>query len=104
LVTSFLPVKRVVVSGPSMVPTLRDGDELVVWRRARIQPGDVVLARFRSMPERLVVKRAVRIEEGGWWLASDNEHAGGDSTVHGVADVVGRVVVRTRPLPLTWFR
>lgn len=95
----LLPWRRVIVSGPSMVPTLRDGDLLLVWQGARVRPGDVVLARFRALPDRLVVKRAVRIESGGWWLASDNAFAGGDSATNGVADVLGRVVLRLRPGP-----
>lgn len=73
-----------------MVPTLRHGDRVVVRHGARIRPGDVVLARFRTMPERLVVKRASRRADGGWWLASDNEFAGGDSSTHGIADVQAR--------------
>jgi phage repressor protein C with HTH and peptisase S24 domain len=80
-----------------MTPTLRHGDVLVVRHGARIRPGDVVLARFRSLPDRLVLKRAVRPEQDGWWLASDNPFAGGDSTVHGVADVLARVVLRLSP-------
>ena len=94
------PWQRVRVSGPSMVPTLHDGDVVIVRHGAAIRGGDVVLARFRSLPERLVLKRAVREQEGGWWLASDNEHAGGDSASHGVADVLGRVtwVARGRRL------
>jgi phage repressor protein C with HTH and peptisase S24 domain len=92
----MFPWQRVRVSGPSMVPTLRDGDVVIVRHGARITSGDVVLATFRSMPERLVLKRAVRQEDGGWWLASDNEHAGGDSASHGVADVHARVTWRGR--------
>jgi phage repressor protein C with HTH and peptisase S24 domain len=80
-----------------MVPTLRHGDVVVVRRGARIRPGDVVLARYRTMPDRYVLKRAARPEQGGWWLASDNPAAGGDSAVHGPADVLGRVVSRLRP-------
>jgi phage repressor protein C with HTH and peptisase S24 domain len=89
--------QRVEVSGPSMVPTLRHGDVLLVRRGPRARPGDVVLARFRSGPDRLVVKRAVRATDGGWWLASDNPFAGGDSESHGVADVLARVVFRLAP-------
>lgn len=82
-----------------MVPTLRDGDVVVARRlggRSAPAPGDVVLGRFRTMPDRLVVKRAVRAVDGGWWLASDNTFAGGDSEVHGVADVEARVLVLVR--------
>jgi phage repressor protein C with HTH and peptisase S24 domain len=92
-----IPWQRVEVSGPSMVPTLRHGDVLIALHGVSVRPGDVVLARYRTMPERLVVKRAVRIEEGGWWLASDNSFAGGDSASHGIADVLARVVLRVHP-------
>jgi phage repressor protein C with HTH and peptisase S24 domain len=77
-----------------MVPTLRSGDLVLVRHRAEIRSGDVVLARFRELPDRLVLKRAVRREGDGWWLASDNPFAGGDSTAHGVADVTARVWLR----------
>ena len=94
-------LRAVEVSGPSMVPTLRHGDVVLARRvggRTPVSPGDVVLARFRSLPGRLVVKRTVRPLDGGWWLASDNSFAGGDSAVHGVADVEARVVLRLRGL------
>ena len=77
-----------------MVPTLRHGDRVVARRLAddtAVRPGDVVLARFRDLPDRLVVKRAVRREDGGWWVASDNPFAGGDSTAHGAAQVTAVV-------------
>jgi phage repressor protein C with HTH and peptisase S24 domain len=94
------PFRRVRVVGPSMVPALRHGDTVLVRHGAAVRPGDVVLARFRALPDRLVVKRAVRPADGGWWLASDNCFAGGDSESHGVADVLGRVVLRfSRGLP-----
>jgi phage repressor protein C with HTH and peptisase S24 domain len=89
-------LRLVRIVGPSMVPTLRHGDTVLVRTEAPARPGDVVLARFRAMPDRFVVKRAVRATEDGWWLASDNEFAGGDSATHGVADVHGQVVLRLR--------
>jgi phage repressor protein C with HTH and peptisase S24 domain len=79
-----------------MSPTLRDGDVVIVRHGASTRPGDVVLARYRSMPERDVLKRVLRREGDGWWLASDNPGAGGDSSVHGVADVQARVMLRWR--------
>jgi phage repressor protein C with HTH and peptisase S24 domain len=79
-----------------MVPTLRDGDLVIVRHGARVRPGDVVLARFRDLPDRAVLKRVSRREGDGWWLASDNLAAGGDSATHGVADVQARVLLRWR--------
>jgi phage repressor protein C with HTH and peptisase S24 domain len=95
----LLPWQLVHVNGPSMVPTLRHGDVVIAWHGRRIRPGDVVLARFASMPDRLVVKRVVHQVGDGWWLASDNSFAGGDSESHGVAEVLARVVLRVRPGP-----
>ena len=87
------------VSGPSMVPTLRSGDLILARRTTVVRPGDVVVARFRSRPDLLVVKRAARPEAGGWWLVSDNGFTSDDSRAYGVADVVGRVVCRYWPSP-----
>jgi phage repressor protein C with HTH and peptisase S24 domain len=95
----LMPWQRVDVSGPSMSPTLRHGDVLIVRHGARVRAGNVVLARFRSLPDRLVVKRVVRTDGDGWWLASDNPLAGGDSETHGTADVLARVTWRVRPGP-----
>jgi phage repressor protein C with HTH and peptisase S24 domain len=94
---AVIPWQRVEISGPSMVPTLRDGDHVVVRHNAQVREGDIVLARFRTLPDRLVVKRADRAVDDGWWLVSDNPFAGGDSATHGAADVLGRVVVKLRP-------
>ena len=96
----MLRLQRVRVVGPSMVPALRHGDTVIVRHGVRIRPGDIVLATFRGLPDRLVLKRAVRAVDSGWWVASDNTFAGGDSTAHGVADVHGRVWLRiSRGLP-----
>jgi hypothetical protein len=64
-----------------------------------VRPGDVVVAVFRSRPDLLVVKRAVRELDGGWWLRGDNDLVADDSRAYGVADVQGRVVARYWPRP-----
>jgi signal peptidase I len=90
------------VSGPSMSPTVRHGDRLLVRRAgpsARIGGGDVVLARFPSRPELLVVKRVVHPLPGGHWVQGDNALVTDDSRAFGVAVVVGRVVARLWPRP-----
>ena len=82
------------VRGPSMVPALYDGDRLLVRWGGRVRPGSLVVGRFRSRPELLVVKRAVRPTDGGWELASDNPFASGPT---GVADVEATVLLRYWP-------
>ena len=82
-----------------MVPTLRDGDAVLAWRGRAPRVGDVVLARFRSRPDLLVVKRAVRRVDSGWWIEGDNTFVTDDSRAYGVADVEARVVLRYWPRP-----
>ena len=94
-----LPLFAVLVHGPSMAPTLRSGDALLVRRGGRVRSGDVVVARFRSRPGLLVVKRAVREQAGGWWVQGDNTLVKDDSRAYGVADVIGRVLIRYYPRP-----
>ena len=93
------PLSAVLVEGPSMLPTLRPGDCLVVRPGARPRVGDVVVARFAARPELLVVKRAVRPQAGGWWVESDNPAVTDDSRRYGPAEVLARVVLRYWPLP-----
>jgi nickel-type superoxide dismutase maturation protease len=91
-----------------MEPTLRPGDWLLVWRGARrlrpvrIRPGQLVVARNPERPEMLLVKRAAWLEDGGWWLDSDNKRAGAvDSARFGVVPrefIEGRVLGRYFPL------
>lgn len=93
-----LPLTAVLVQGPSMQPTLQPGDCLLVRTGGRVRPGDVVVARFRTRPDLLVVKRVVRPHLDGWWVQGDNPVAGDDSRRYGPAEVVGRVVLRWWPL------
>ncbi len=99
-----LPARWVLarVSGPSMSPTVRHGDRLLVHRvrdRDAVGPGEVVLARFPARPGLLVVKRVVRSTAGGHWVQGDNPLVTDDSRAFGPAVVVGRVVGRLWPRP-----
>jgi nickel-type superoxide dismutase maturation protease len=99
-----LPTRWVLarVTGPSMAPTVRHGDRLLVRRIARGAPvpgGAVVLARFPARPELLVVKRVRRSVPGGVWVEGDNPLVTDDSRSFGTAVPVGRVVLRLWPRP-----
>lgn len=90
------------VEGPSMVPTLYQGDRVLVRYGARVRPGHVVVLRHPLQQNLLIVKRAVGLREGGWWVLADNPGAGADSTVYGAVPeelILGVVFARFRPRP-----
>jgi nickel-type superoxide dismutase maturation protease len=92
------PLLRVKVTERSMEPALRPGDWLLVRRTRRIHPGQIVLARHPARTDLLIVKRAARRVDGGWWLESDNPAAGAtDSRRFGpvpVPLIEGRLLAR----------
>ena len=92
------PIWRAKVTERSMEPALLPGDCLLIRRTRRIRPGQVVVARHPDRPEMLLVKRAARRADGGWWLESDNPGAGAvDSRRFGAVPgplIEGRVLVR----------
>ncbi|MDP9644251.1 nickel-type superoxide dismutase maturation protease [Actinopolyspora lacussalsi] len=89
--------RRLRVRGPSMAPTLRDGDIVLLRLRTEPRPGDVVLVRWPSRPNQLSVKRAVCRVEGGWHVTGDHAAASTDSRRLGPAEVLG--VLRWRLVP-----
>ena len=79
-----------------MAPTLRHGDALLVRRTSVGRSGMVAVVRFGADPA-LYVKRLVHPADGGWWALGDNAAASSDSRTYGVAQVVGRVLLRWWP-------
>ena len=92
------PILRVQVTERSMEPALRSGDWLLVWRTRQVRAGQILLARHPGRPDMLILKRAARHVDGGWWLESDNPDAGAvDSRRFGPVPaclVEGRVLMR----------
>jgi phage repressor protein C with HTH and peptisase S24 domain len=88
-----------------MLPTLREGDRLLVRYGARVRPGALVVARFPDgtlSVKRVQEQRRTRSGGAGWWLVSDNPDEGVDSRHRGpVAEdqVLGVVRVRVWPSP-----
>ena len=93
------PVRRAVVRGTSMAPTLSDGDVVLITRWGPVRPGAVVLVRCGQRPAQLSIKRAVRLDAGGWQVLGDNPGGSTDSRVLGPADVLGVVRYRLWPAP-----
>ena len=94
-----LPYRRIRVRGPSMVPTLKDGDVVLARNRRVPQEGDVVVVTWVTRPDQLSVKRATRADEHGWHVEGDNRHASTDSRDLGPAEVHGVVLARLWPHP-----
>ena len=88
-----------------MLPTLREGDVLLVRYAGAVRPGVLVRARFADGTrgvKRAVERRETRTGGPAWWLLSDNPERGVDSRHRGpVADeaVRGVVVARIWPRP-----
>ena len=88
------------VYNPSMLPTLRPGDRLLLGYGARVRPGDVLVLRHPFQHDLLIVKRAAERREGGWWVLGDNPRVTNDSREFGVVPdelVVARALLRLRP-------
>lgn len=84
-----------------MNPSYRDGDWVLVLRSERLQPGAVAAVRDPRENRRVLIKRVIRREISGWWVAGDNPTASTDSRTFGPVPpelVVGRVLLRYYPL------
>lgn len=88
------------VSGPSMEPTLRDRDVVLVWWGGRAAPGRLVLFRHPTHGDVLAVKRVAGPDPHDrrrWWVERDNRDVGTDSWTFGSiadSDILARVVTR----------
>jgi nickel-type superoxide dismutase maturation protease len=91
--------KRQRVTGASMLPGLRAGDEVLLNPRAtRPRVGDIVVARDPRQPARKIIKRVTAVDNNGWIeLSGDNASASTDSRTFGLVSpdlIVGRVTSR----------
>ncbi|MGZ6807667.1 MAG: S24/S26 family peptidase [Mycobacteriaceae bacterium] len=92
--------RRVLVRGPSMSPTLSDGDIVLARMNVAVRSGVVVLVRWSQRPGQLSVKRAVRHElDGQWYVLGDSPDGSTDSRTLGPATVVGVIACRLWPKP-----
>jgi phage repressor protein C with HTH and peptisase S24 domain len=81
-----------------MEPTLRDGDWLLVDPGGSPRAGDLVVARDRREPGRLIVKRVAAVDDGALTLASDHPaHADDRIGPLGASEIVGRPWLRYWP-------
>ncbi|ERN42003.1 nickel-type superoxide dismutase maturation protease [Rubidibacter lacunae KORDI 51-2] len=94
--------QRFQVSGESMLPLLRAGDEVLavpsLYWRAPLRPGDLVVLNHPYRPTLLVIKRIEQVtREGNYRVCGDNPAASNDSRQFGAVlpeTIVGKVVCR----------
>ena len=83
-----------------MMPTLTDGDVVLVRRTRRVKVGNVILAKHPYQQSVKVLKRISEInEQGRLVLTGDNPEESTDSRTFGSissADVMGKVIGRLR--------
>ena len=93
---SLLTTLRIV--GPSMEPTLTNGDLVLVARSRTYRSGQILVVEHPHRPDLLLVKRCVRVMDGGQvWIEGDNPQASDDSRDFGAVprqQVRGRVLLR----------
>ena len=83
-----------------MVPTIRDGDVVVVRYGVPPTAGDLVLVKWGARPGRLSVKRAREQRGNGLWqVLGDNQFGSTDSRTLGPAEVLGVIRWRLWPRP-----
>nr|WP_319374465.1 S24/S26 family peptidase [uncultured Methanobacterium sp.] len=88
------------VRGTSMVPTLRDGQDIVVLKTSDFKVGDIVVAHH---PEyNLIVKRVSQINGSQVYLTSDNHNVEVSSETRVVNGVSQVVTIQKTPLN-TWL-
>lgn len=83
-----------------MLPSLRDGDRLLI-RYGRLPTNNqVAVVRFDDV---LVIKRLSLRDQDEWWFSRDNVAEGVDSWTRGMpsvtSDVLGTAVARLWPRP-----
>ena len=89
---------KYICEGSSMNPTLKDGEVVLVDRDARIEVGDIVVAKHPVEQTSELIKRVARINEHGhYFLVGDNAADSNDSRNFGAVTreyIKGKVVAR----------
>ncbi len=89
---------KYICEGRSMSPTLKDGEVVLVDREAKIEIGDIVIAKHPIEQTSEVVKRVERINQHGhYFLVGDNLEDSNDSRHFGAVTkeyIRGKVVAR----------
>lgn len=87
--------ERYRIQGNSMLPELKDGDEVLVNPNEPYQIGDIVVAQHPFKQSVVLIKRISEIDESSVYLIGDNPAESTDSRTLGKIprkDILGKVV------------
>ena len=87
--------ERYRIQGNSMLPELKDGDEVLVNPNEPYQIGDIVVAQHPFKQSVVLIKRISEIDESSVYLIGDNSAESTDSRTLGKIprkDILGKVV------------
>ena len=89
---------KYICEGASMLPTLKDGEVVLVDRSAEIAVGDIVAAKHPVEQNSELIKRVAKIDgRGNYFLVGDNLEDSNDSRYFGAVAkeyIKGKVVAR----------
>ncbi len=88
------------VKGTSMIPTLQDGQDIIVLKTTDFKVGDIVVAHHPDY--NLIVKRVAAINGSQVYLKSDNRQVEISSQIQQVNGVQQVVTIKKTPLD-TWL-
>lgn len=88
------------VEGNSMLPLLKEGDQVVVDENAKVEIGDIVIAAHPFKKNVEMIKRIENIgDDGKYFLIGDNTDESSDSRTFGAVSVEyikGKVISRLK--------
>ncbi len=88
------------VEGDSMLPTLKNGDGILIDADAKIDAGDILLAKHPFKKSVIILKRLAEIDENGnYFLVGDNPSESTDSRTFGAISakhILGKAVCRLK--------
>jgi nickel-type superoxide dismutase maturation protease len=87
LIARLIPIFEVTVIGPSMQPTLKNGQRCIAVKGHFLaRPGAIAVFTHPARPELVELKRLVHKTNGKWWVEGDNESESTDSRDFGAID------------------
>ena len=90
-----LKYKLLMVSGSSMYPTLKEGDVLLVDKRAELEEDQIVILKDPQNSKKVLVKRIIVLDSEYAWVEGDNNGNSRDSRDFGEVsrtNIIGKVI------------